>query len=125
MVFLAILGSVALSACAPQSVWTKAGATDQDFATDSYDCERDARQSSYYGSGLAGAVNMQGFANRCMVAHGWHLEQASSATTGPVATSSHFTEEQWNAVRHECMDEAPAGSGFANAYDRCMKQHGL
>jgi hypothetical protein len=40
-----------VSACA-QRVWNKPGATQQDFATDSYACERDARQSGYFGGGL-------------------------------------------------------------------------
>jgi hypothetical protein len=67
-----------LSGCA-QKVWTKPDATQQDFATDSYACERDARQSGYFGGGIAGAINMEQFADRCMVAHGWRLENGATS----------------------------------------------
>ncbi len=61
-----------LCGCAPQPmIWVKPGASQQDYNKDSYDCERDLRQSGYYGDGLAGAINMRGFFERCMIAHGW------------------------------------------------------
>jgi hypothetical protein len=59
-----------LSGCA-QTIWDKAGATQQDFARDSYECERDMRQGGHYGGGLLGAMNAQDFQGRCMVARGW------------------------------------------------------
>lgn len=52
-------------------VWTKPGATEQDYYTDTYACEKDARQSGYFGGGLAGAFAMQDFFARCMRAKGW------------------------------------------------------
>jgi len=64
-----ILSTVGIAGCA--TVWEKPGATQADFNKDSYECERDARQSGYYGTGLAGAINMQNFADRCMIARGW------------------------------------------------------
>ncbi len=60
----------ALAGCA-RIIWSKPGATQQDYATDSYACERDMRQSLYFGGGLVGQANAQSFMNRCMVAHGW------------------------------------------------------
>jgi hypothetical protein len=59
-----------LASCATTG-WDKPGATQQDYATDSYNCEKDMRQGGYYGSGLFGALNAQSFEDRCMVAHGW------------------------------------------------------
>ena len=63
-----------LAGCAP-TVWDKPGATQSDFNMDSYQCEKDARQSGYYGNGLAGALEMKGFYDRCMVAHGYTARQ--------------------------------------------------
>ncbi len=74
---------VMVAGCAPSIIWTKVGATQPDFATDSYQCEKDARQSGYFGSGLAGAVNMQGFAERCMTAHGWRAQRAGAPVLAP------------------------------------------
>ena len=54
------LACLFLAGCA-QTVWVKDGAGQQDFAKDSYGCERDMRQSGYYGTGLAGVANAQGF----------------------------------------------------------------
>jgi hypothetical protein len=62
--------AVTASGCA-RTVWNKPGATQQDFAADAYNCERDARQSGYFGRGILGAANFQAFEERCMVAHGW------------------------------------------------------
>jgi hypothetical protein len=67
------------SGCAP-AVWNKPGATSQDFATDKYACERDARQSGGFGTGIAGAIEVQEFFNRCLVAHGW---EAQGTTPSP------------------------------------------
>lgn len=64
-----------LSGCASRRVWVKPEATQQDFVSDSYSCEKDVRQSGYYGTGLIGAVNAEAFYSRCMNAHGWYLER--------------------------------------------------
>jgi hypothetical protein len=65
-----------LTACAT-FVWTKDSFTQQDFLRDRYECERDMRQSGYYGGGLAGAINMQNFFDSCMVARGWRKVKAN------------------------------------------------
>jgi hypothetical protein len=67
---LALALAATLSGCGP-TVWDKAGATQQDFNVDSYACERDARQSGYFGTGLVGASNMKQFYNECMVSKGY------------------------------------------------------
>lgn len=58
-----------LTACTV--TWEKPGASPQDYSKDSYECQRDMRQSGYYGSGLVGNLNMEAFGEQCMEAHGW------------------------------------------------------
>ena len=60
----------ALAGCA-RTMWAKDGATQADFSRDAYECERDMRQSGYFGGGLMGLANRQDFFERCMVAHGY------------------------------------------------------
>jgi aspartyl protease family protein len=79
--------TASLTACAPK-VWIKPGASQQDFTTDRYSCERDARQSGYFGTGIVGAINMQNFYESCMNAHGWYPQQQASAATARVAAPS-------------------------------------
>ncbi len=59
-----------LSGCAP-TIWDKPGVTQAEFNTDTYECEKDARQSGYFGGGLAGALRMKKFYGKCMVARGY------------------------------------------------------
>ena len=73
ILFLSLVG-LALAGCAP-TVWVKPGASQQDYNVDSYGCEKDARQSGYFGTGLVGALNMRKFYNECMVAHGWAAQK--------------------------------------------------
>jgi hypothetical protein len=69
-----------VSGCAPQMVWDKPGATQADYNRDSYACEKDMRQSGYYGSGLVGALNAQSFFNECMTAAGYTRRPATAPT---------------------------------------------
>ena len=71
--------TLALTACA--SSWSKPGATQADYNKDSYECERDMRQSGGYGTGLAGALSAQGFAERCMIARGYTKNTNQSASS--------------------------------------------
>ena len=66
-------------------VWVKADGTESNFTQDHYECERDMRQSGYYGTGLTGAINAQGFFNQCMQARGYALIDADA---GGVPTAS-------------------------------------
>lgn len=66
-----VVGIVALLVSGCAMVWTKPGATDNDYYQDTYACERDVRQTGYHGGGLAGAISMQDFFARCMRAKGW------------------------------------------------------
>lgn len=87
-VILVVSGSfLAVTGCA-EKVWVKDGASQQDFKRDSYSCERDMRQSGYYGSGLLGAVAAMEFSNRCMEAAGYSMQQqpTQATTISPAST---------------------------------------
>jgi hypothetical protein len=45
--------------------------TPERWARDSYECERDARQSGYFGGGMRGAIEFRNFQDRCLAARGW------------------------------------------------------
>ena len=52
--------------------------TPQLWARDSYECERDARQSGYFGSGIAAQLDMLDFYDRCLGARGWTKTRESN-----------------------------------------------
>jgi hypothetical protein len=68
-----LLGTVLLGVqgCA-RVVWTKADFNQADWNRDTYECERDMRQSGYFGTGLVAAINAQEFQERCLVAKGYY-----------------------------------------------------
>ncbi len=53
-------------------VWTKAGFNPADWNRDRYECERDMRQSGYYGGGLVGEANAASFFASCLIARGYY-----------------------------------------------------
>ena len=53
----------------------KSGASQQEFVTDRYSCDKDAHQSAGFGTGLAGAIAVNNFFESCMNAHGWYVQQ--------------------------------------------------
>lgn len=66
--------ALVLGGCA-QTIWLKPGASQQDFVSDQYSCNRDTHQSGHFGEGLIGAINMQEFYDSCMNAHGWYAQK--------------------------------------------------
>jgi hypothetical protein len=76
--FLAFAAALAVSACAADTRRLyKEGATQQDYARDSYDCERDtlAVASPYaFGRGFVAQHNARSFAIRCMIAKGYTFQ---------------------------------------------------
>jgi hypothetical protein len=58
-----------LSSCA--TTWTRPETTQDQYQKDNYACERDMRQSGYFGTGLVGVVNMQDFNDKCMASKGY------------------------------------------------------
>ncbi len=83
--------AVILSGCSPP-IWDNPNATQADYNRDSYECERDARQSGYFGTGLAGGLNMRRFIQECMIARGYTIrsdtESSASAATSPAPPPS-------------------------------------
>lgn len=76
-IFLVVCAlTLPLVGCGP-TIWTKPGAGTQEFAADRYSCERDSRQSGGFGTGLVGALQVQEYFNRCLVAHGWEVQGAT------------------------------------------------
>ncbi len=101
-----------LVACAAPKSWQKEGATEQAFQADSYECERDARQSGYFGTGGVASLNMQGFFARCLQAHGYHLASADD----PVAQS---TADARSAAGDRCESKGfrPPSREYAQCFD--------
>ncbi|MGI4976805.1 MAG: hypothetical protein ACRYG6_07665 [Janthinobacterium lividum] len=103
---------VCATGCTP-TTWYKPGASQQDFTTTSYECERDARQSGYFGLGLSGAIEMASFQNRCMGAHGYSrldAQEASAAQASDVAYSTPVDPAVEARVRVQASDScASAG----------------
>ena len=69
---------VLLASCATPMVWYKEGELASDLRRDSYECERDARMSGYFGGGIVGALEIVEFQSRCMMAHGYYRVPADS-----------------------------------------------
>ena len=63
--------SIMLVGCAKPTIWDKPGATQDDFNKDAYACEKDARQSGYFGTGIVGAMNLKTCYDQCMVSKGY------------------------------------------------------
>jgi len=64
------LVALSLAGCTT-ATWVKPGASHQDYVNDSYACEKDKQQSSFFGSGIFDALSTQSAEDRCMIAHGW------------------------------------------------------
>jgi hypothetical protein len=120
--WLVFFATLCLTAGCAQRVWVKPGATEQDFATDSYHCERDVRQSGYYGGGLIGAANMQEFFSRCMVAAGYRQQTVSPNQSSNSDPSEAFASDKMDAG---CTAQAnQSDRPFPNAYRDCMNSKG-
>ena len=74
-IILFLLAMVMLGGCA-QTVWVHPEYTPEKWKKDSYECEKDARQSGYFGTGITGSINMQNFFNRCLESKGWMRQTA-------------------------------------------------
>jgi hypothetical protein len=93
--------------------WTKAGFTQDDWNRDSYECERDMRQSGYYGGGVAGAIEARNFQERCLVARGYYKERANSGqSSGP---NSHV-------VPSEVVSSVPVDQAYKDCMAGCARE---
>lgn len=79
-------------------------------------CERDARQSGGFGTGIVGAIEMQSFFNRCMVARGW-TQQDREVVAAQMATQQ-VTGQQIVADRRACVQEVRDRPEFASLQRR-------
>jgi hypothetical protein len=68
LVFVAI--AVIQTGCG-RAMYRHPNYTPERWARDSYECERDTRQSGYFGTGVAAQINFQNFYDRCLAARGW------------------------------------------------------
>lgn len=95
-----------LGACAqPQKAWvsTSTTATAADFKLAQYDCQKDTRQSGYFGTGFVGAVNMSDFFSQCMAAHGWTLRDAAGFQAEVARNKQAISE--WKAAESSLQEE--------------------
>lgn len=69
--------AVLISGCSSTKFWQKQGASNADLRGDSYQCEKDARQSNF-GGGLMGGALRQEFYDRCMESRGWTLQEGGT-----------------------------------------------
>lgn len=114
------LTAVVLAGCA-ETVWYKPGASQQDYATDSYNCEKDMRQSSYFGGGLIAAFNMRGFEDRCMIAHGWEQNGKAASINAPaedVPPPSQATENPTTTGTIAALPRSPTFADGTAAYEQ-------
>lgn len=72
--FIVLALAIFISGCSNTKFWQKQGASNADLRRDSYQCEKDARQSNF-GGGLMGGALRQEFYDRCMESHGWTLQE--------------------------------------------------
>jgi len=104
-----LLLSLAVAGC--QTYWTKPGFNQADWNRDRYECERDMRQSGYYGGGIVGAINAQDFFEECLVARGYYkVRESRSASTQNYGNSGMFKGVDPNDPCHgfkDC-DERPS-----------------
>jgi hypothetical protein len=65
-----VFAAALIVASCGKAVWTKPSFTQAEYRRDTYECDRDVRQS-YHGTGIAGALSARDFYDRCMEARGW------------------------------------------------------
>jgi hypothetical protein len=71
-----LIGLLLVSGCV-QHRWTHPNFNEQSWKKDTYECERDMRQSAYFGGGILGSVRAQEFGERCLEARGYTKEQVN------------------------------------------------
>ena len=70
---LIVIGVVllGLSGCSTQHKWTHPNFTQANWSRDTYECEKDMRQSGYFGRGIMAQVRANEFQERCLQARGY------------------------------------------------------
>jgi hypothetical protein len=128
MAFL-LLVALCLAGCGP-TIWDKPGLTRQEFNSDNYACEKDARQSGYFGTGIAGAINMNNFYKQCMVAHGYtEVTSGAPAPAQPVSRPKDATFDASMRASNECHAQglsngsAPEAKAFMACYEPLFQRY--
>jgi hypothetical protein len=103
------LFGIAAAGCA-RTYWTKPGFNQADWNRDSYECERDMRQSGYYGSGLIGALNAQDFQEPCLVAKGYY----KSTPARSVANTPETPARSPKKAQIDALDQLRANGGITD-----------
>lgn len=96
--------------CGARAHWTKTGMTAQEWQRDTYECERDLRQSGYFGNVFEAPGRMQQFYGRCLQAKGYRLVTNSRSQAGQQASE----DPRWFG----CFQSTNSDSEF----DACMHQ---
>ena len=104
---------VLASAGCTRSVWTKAAFTEEEFRADDYSCERDMRQSGYFGTGWVGALNAKGFYERCMQAKGYRKVRESDLANESCTPARTCTSP---SPQPQPADVQCPGNAFWNGY---------
>lgn len=102
---------ILLASCASQpQVWTKEGASMNDFNKDNYDCMQQSQQyasstyvNHYGGTARSGTVTNRGLYNACMGAQGYTLQDKNSVdqqdlTPPPLVESEKNSKEKIEAI---------------------------
>ena len=63
-----------LCGCAHEYHWTKDKVTPQAWTTDTYECERSARERAYVARAWMGHLTVQNFFDQCLLARGYYKE---------------------------------------------------
>ena len=67
---LILISASLLAGCASQTEMNMANSTQEKYSIDSIECEKDTRESGFYG-GIIGKQDMQIFFHKCMISKGW------------------------------------------------------
>lgn len=92
---LVFAAALCLGGCGTRQSWVKAGATPEDFARDSHECERDALATAGErgpglagGGGLAATIDTRGYQSACLRRRGWILASETPAETPPAPSAA-------------------------------------
>jgi hypothetical protein len=128
--YLLVLVSTGLIGCATTyTTWEKSGSTLEERNTVLYECEKDARQSGYFGTGLIAQINMQSFFEKCMNVHGWNQvvntgTSHSTITASPSDIKLHNEyQEHLKAGEAYCKRAFPKAAMGNPNYNKCVSDY--
>ena len=121
---LILLAIVILSGCAT-TIWVHPEYTPEKWSKDSYECERDARQSGYFGTGLSGSINFQAFYERCLRSKGWRPQkEVQQASTTAASTGITVDAKEGPPVVMKIFQNSPAYNAGIRLGDILVEKDG-